>query len=287
MIDRLIDNLPDSARQSQAFASLLISMGPDRVRAHLDELMSYGLFDWAITDAEATEVFRMITLLPAADQTTIVGGMTAQMRARFVDNLPGLVVIDQSQFDALRRFFDATPDAEVDTLMALLGLRFNIDVTTEDGGTWDKAVLTRSWDVLKMLPPAHVAANPDLERLLMYSSTSIEGYANSDGDAAMATGGQNVDTTNETGAFTNPGDPLFGVNMWDTTLRHEIGHRVDPQVNATDGYCKTAYAAYYDPSGGSKGALLTGRDDPTKAWFDSSVDPQGGAGSVDPTTQVG
>ncbi|WP_199351155.1 hypothetical protein [Haliangium ochraceum] len=40
-------------------------------------------------------------------------------------------------------------------------------------------------------------------------------------------------------------------------------------------------AAYYQPPG-EKGALLAGRDDATKAWFDANVDPQNGAGGTLP-----
>lgn len=96
---------------------------------------------------------------------------------------------------------------------------------------------------------------------------------------------------NTTPAVTLNGKFIQEAYSWGKWVSYDVSARTrqvsNYQFRAPGEWFAEAYAAYYDPSGGSKGALLTGRDDPTKAWFDSSVDPQGGAGSVDPTTQVG
>lgn len=58
------------------------------------------------------------------------------------------------------------------------------------------------------------------------------------------------------------------------------------QFRAPGEWFAEAYAAYYQPPG-AKGALLVGRDDATKAWFDANVDPRGGAGGTTPAAPGG
>jgi hypothetical protein len=387
--------------------------------------------------AGATQAFDLIKAMPAAQQATIVGQLTVAQRADLANHLTHAAMTSPVEQGALRHCFDATPDAEVDTLSQWVHLRFRVKVeasTDSQGKPWTKVGLRRSWDVLEVLPPSHVANNPDLASLTRYESTDIEGWADSAGEAAIGYGaGNDPDNENETGSFTDPGDPLFGKNMFDATVRHEVGHRVDDRVggpaytrtadggewlewnttagmaqrivaasggkisswadagektailgclqkviddqdpndidnrlealpftkdHATDPAHKTkldditgddavaalrvafsdqgpwftatggvilggriyqesydgewvsykqsarakkfsqyqfrapgewfaeAYATYYQPPG-AKGALMAGLDDPTKAWFDKSVDPQGGKGGTTPAPAAG
>lgn len=276
-INRLIDNLPDSARQTSAFANLLIAIGPTAVKKHITDMLSYGLFDWVITDGEASEVVRMIATLPAADQKKVAAALSNKSLSRLAHNLPQSAVIGQDRYDVLRRLFDATPAGEVDTLMKWLGLRFNITVKVHKKAKWDKTALRRSWDVMKMLPAAHVAANPDLSTYSKYDSKSIEGWASDSGEAAMGYGKQNLDTTNESGAFTNVGDPLYGKNLWDATVRHEVGHRVDPQVNASDGYCATADGgnwAHWSSGSGMAERMVKASNGAINTWSDAKQKKQ-------------
>jgi hypothetical protein len=221
---------------------VLVALGPDAVLPYVQGLLSYGVFDWAVTDAEAAEVFQIIKALGAAQQATITTKLGATFRGRLSSNLKRVSVIGPEEYALLRAMFDATPDAEVQTLCNWTALRFNLKVTdTSDssGTAWDKRGLQRCWDVLAMLPAEHVESNGDLKSLTRYRSGSIEGWASDRGEAAIGYGdGNDIDNTNETGAFTDAGDPLRGTNMFDATVRHEIGHRVDASVGGP-AYCAT------------------------------------------------
>lgn len=239
---RLLDNLPEAAKRTSGYTKVLVAMGPDAVLPYVQGLLSYGVFDWAVTDGEAAEVFQLIRVLGAAQQTTLATKLGASFRGRLASNLKRVSVIGPEEYALLRVLFDATPEAEVQTLCNWTALRFNLKVaesTDAKGAAWDKRGLRRCWDVLAVLPPEHIESNGDLKSLTRYRSGSIEGWANKKGEAAIGYGdGNDIDNTNETGSFTDPGDPLFGVNMFDSTVRHEIGHRVDASVGGP-AYCAT------------------------------------------------
>jgi len=177
---------------------------------------------------------------------------------------------------ALRKQFDATPESDVDKLCRLVAQRFSLKVTStsdSSGAPWDKAGLRRCWDVLEMLPPEHVSKNRDLKSLTRYRSGSIEGWASDSGEAAIGYGaGNNIDTETEVGAFTDASDPLRGKNIFDATVRHEIGHRVDagvggPAYTASDdgGGWQT-----WDGSAGMAERIVTASGGKISSWPDAT-----------------
>jgi hypothetical protein len=239
---RLLENLPEAAKRTSGYTKVLVALGPDAVLPYLQGLLSYGVFDWAVTDSDAAAVFQIIRSLSAAQQATMTTKLGVLYRSRLSSNLKRVSVIGPEEYAVLRVLFDGTGDAEIATLCNWTALRFNLKVTdsTDSAGTaWDKRGLRRCWDVLAMLPPEHIESNGDLKSLTRYRSGSIEGWASDEGEAAIGYGdGNDIDNTNETGAFTDAGDPLRGTNMFDATVRHEIGHRVDSSVGGP-AYCAT------------------------------------------------
>jgi hypothetical protein len=231
---RLLDNLPASAKATSGYTKVLIALGPAGVQQYVQDLLSYGLFDWAVTDGDAAEVFHIFCALSAGDQATLAGTIGPTFRARLASNLARSATIGANEHAVLRRLFDNTPDAEIQTLQQWVAVRFNLTVGSSsdaNGQAWDKNGLRHCWDVLGALPPSHVESNTDLSSLTRYRSGDIEGWASNDGEAAIGYGaGHDLDNTNETGAFTDAGDPLRGKNLFDATVRHEVGHRVDDQV---------------------------------------------------------
>jgi hypothetical protein len=218
-------------------------MGPAAVQPYITSLLSYGVFDWAVTDADAAQVFELIKAMEPGQQTTIITRLGATFRGRLATNLQRISVIGPTEYALLRRCFDGTPATEVDTLCRWAALRFNLTVTStsdDTGAPWDKNGLKRCWDVLGALPAEHVENNGDLKSLTRYRSGDIEGWASDDGEAAIGYGdAHDLDNTNETGDYTDAADPLRGKNMFDATVRHEVGHRVDesvggPAYEATD-----------------------------------------------------
>lgn len=196
-----------------------------------------------------------------------------------IENLPRAVTIGPGEHDVLRVLFDNTPAAEVTTLCRWVALRFNLRVgvsTDENGAPWDKRGLRRCWDVLEMLPAAHVENNADLSSLTRYRSSDIEGWASPDGEAAIGYGKHDIDNTKESGNFTDASDPLRGTNMFDATVRHEIGHRVDEQVGGP-AYCATdAGGAWktWDTADGMAARMVGESNGPISNWKDEDEKKQ-------------
>jgi hypothetical protein len=245
-IDRLLDNLPASARQSQAFGKVVVAMGPARARPYIQELLSYGLFDWAVTDGDITAAMVIINQLPPAEQAEVITGMDLRFQVRFATNLhPGAGVSNE----LLQRLFDAMPDTELGALKALLGARFGFEVGERESGSWDAAGLRQAWVVLAPLPPGHVRDNEMLDLFLSGGSADGSGYYRGSDDSAVieysditkqgSYGGIMVD--DGAGGQTDVG-LHSNVNLFNTVVRHEIGHAVDAQMGASGpgGYCESA-----------------------------------------------
>ncbi|HWU87717.1 MAG TPA: hypothetical protein VN253_10605 [Kofleriaceae bacterium] len=224
----------------------------------------------------AAAAFDRLKALDEAQQTSVITHLSPALRGKLAHGIQKNAATGDTAHEVLRRCFDATPTGEVDTLCRWTALRFDLAVTStsdSSGAPWDKRGLRRCWDVLQMLPAAHVADNKDLKSLTRYRSGSVEGWASDDGEAAIGYGSSNnIDTLNETGDFTDAKDPLRGKNMFDATVRHEIGHRVDagvggPAYTASDngGGWKT-----WDGSHGMAERIVTASGGKISSWSDAT-----------------
>jgi hypothetical protein len=114
--------------------------------------------------------------------------------------------------------------------------------------SFTKQGLTQMWTVCETLPPAAVENNPRLFHILRNQNNGpgnayyagpqngaqgdiLMGYGN-DGQLAQNVGG-NLDMVYQAGG-TGPGAPAVNMPMFNATLRHEIGHAVDAQLNVMD-----------------------------------------------------
>ncbi|MFC0109632.1 hypothetical protein [Kibdelosporangium aridum] len=247
---RLLDNLPANVRQTSAFTKVLVAMGPDAVQPYVDSLLSYGVFDWAITDDDATGVFRILVALQPAQQATLAQKLGGTSRARLADNLVRSSTIGDAEHGALRVLFDATPDSEVETMKLWMKLRFRIEFGTQTSGSevaeeWDGASLRRMYNVLQSLPPGAVEGNPELLRIDRYRDTGpAGGYYGSDRRIAMGYGDLRA-RDGVVDPVANPGGsgmsvvpaPLQGQNLFDGVVRHEVGHAVDNRLGLSQTYC--------------------------------------------------
>jgi hypothetical protein len=73
LLDKLIEFLPEDARfepqaHMQTFLALLEARLPEKNIRFTENLLSYGLFDWAVRDREAEFAYRLIRRLPLAAQ---------------------------------------------------------------------------------------------------------------------------------------------------------------------------------------------------------------------------
>ncbi|HEU4727617.1 MAG TPA: hypothetical protein VFT22_07005, partial [Kofleriaceae bacterium] len=181
-----------------------------------DEILK--LLDSHATAASAAQAFGILKRLDAAEQTAAITQIGASPRSRLATHLTHAAVSGEAEHAAVRHCFDATPDGELATLAHWVALRFDLKVTStadSSGAPWDKVGLRRCWDVLEVLPAAHVENNADLKSLTRYRSDYIEGYASDSGEAAIGYGPKNhPDTDLEVGAFTDAKDPLRGKNIF-------------------------------------------------------------------------
>ncbi len=246
---RLLDNLPSSAKQTSGFTKVLVAMGPDAVQPYLESLLSYGVFDWAVTDDDAATVFRIFMAITPPQQVVLTGKLGAKFRHRLADNLAHAATVGDAEHTTFKVLFDNTPDAELDTLKLLVGVRFKIDVGTKAGSgdtplEWDAAGLRRMYNVLQALPPGAVEANPDLARIDRYVGGGWGGYYSESKDK-IGVGYTNVKGLDQVAnpdnpggvGMANPGDPLAGHNIFDGVIRHEVGHAVDKQLGLSKKYC--------------------------------------------------
>lgn len=238
---RLLDNIPAAARATTAYTKVIVAMGPDAVMPYLTSLLSYGIFDWAITDSEAETVFRVCMALPEAQQLELVNKFDTKLRHRFADNLQREATAGEKEQSLIRFLFDKTPDDEVDTLKLWMTIRFRVKFGTEsssgEGGLeWDGPSLRRMYNVLQALPPGAVEANPSLTDIDRYKDTKGAGGYYQEG---LTSGGQvalgtknltDVDRPGVTAGFTEVADPLVGQNIFDDVVRHEVGHSVDNKL---------------------------------------------------------
>jgi hypothetical protein len=132
--------------------------------AEIKNLLSYGLTDWVVTDAEVERATKLLGSLPRDLQGKVLMELGPDMRERLVANLAevegddlgavlgsmdlgvvralpeaqqldlleklgaGGTILDPKQLTLLQRWFDATPDGNTKLLARILGIRFGAEV---------------------------------------------------------------------------------------------------------------------------------------------------------------
>ncbi len=229
------------------------------------ELTSYGLFDWAITDAEATSALQHLGLLPIDHIAGARDAIGTKHWTRLIENLPaeqkqtrayakvvaGLRAhMDGStpSSDELRTWFDVLPDNELPALAVLMGMRFGFEVGGRDGSNWTAASLRRAWGVLEQLPPQHVQDNDMLDLFLRDQGGAGAGYYDPSDQSGVVGFGADLEETGSYGEIMVTDDEgnevdvglHSNVNLFNTVVRHEIGHAVDERLGVSTSYATTA-----------------------------------------------
>lgn len=93
LIDKILRHLPegrylDTADHAETLVALMRSRLPVRNIAFVEDLLSYGLFDWAVRDYEAKFAYRIIKLLPLSEQYRFRQRANGKWYMRLVQNLP-------------------------------------------------------------------------------------------------------------------------------------------------------------------------------------------------------
>lgn len=240
-LDRLIENLPDSAKTGPAYQRVLAAIGVVRALPSAEESLSYGLFDWAVTDTDVSNVFNTMANLPPPQQEVFLAGLerngtlgrlinnsNAGHQARYirpwVNSLtPGRLTAGQQRI--LRVIVTESDDGALPTLILAAGTRFDVPVgrgaiASLTAADWTVPALRQTYLALDGLPDGHVARNAAFRRLGAFT------------EGADAQG----ETT--TGVYSGRRREL-DMNVAETELSqtalHETGHAVDKQMGWTQG----------------------------------------------------
>ncbi len=190
---------------------------------------------------------------PAANYALVKG---ANKVLDVVNGLPRGARMGERTCQHLRAWFFAET-ASVPLASAMLSARFNFTVggtgsySHASVGPWDMAGLHQIWPVLERLPPAQVEGNDRLLHMLRnpsgddggaYYGSLIDDPNRESGDVVM--GYSNVNATRTDAAFgvgvysaggRGAGSAEVPMNVFNATMRHEIGHAVDRQLNLMKG----------------------------------------------------
>jgi hypothetical protein len=251
---RLLDNVPAKARRSPGFAKVLIAMGPAKFKPFVNELLSYGVLDWAIRDSEVEVVCDVLQALPADQQVTFLQSMDATKLSRLAHNLGKGVHVSN---ELLKTLFKAVPDADLGAMEAVFERRFNVSLSTwflkrwmmSVKQKWDAPGLRRLWTIFEQLPPGHIQDNDKLDTFLRAGETNGSGVYYGSFDAGVV----EYSDVNRNGSYGRimvddgaGGKKDVGlnsnVNSFSTVVRHEVGHSVDAKISASSsgGYVRTA-----------------------------------------------
>ncbi|MCB9541703.1 MAG: hypothetical protein R3F65_06220 [bacterium] len=242
-VGRLLDNLPDNALTDPAFPKVVVALG-DAGAAYASRLLP-GTINFANSDAEWALVAQFIARLDAGMQLVHVVGFGPEGMARLGKNMPAGVRFDDL---VLKTMFDLIPDTELTALMVVMSRRFNFEVGTRDGGNWTADGLRRGWAILEQLPPGHVAGNDALDLFLVNNGADGGGYYRGSDDSAVIgysditkTGSYGQVRVDDGAGGTTDVGLNSNVNLFDTVVRHEIGHAVDAKMGITNdgGYTST------------------------------------------------
>lgn len=202
---------------------------------------TYGYYvDWILEYAGARQ---FLQFLVNHDPSQMIGALDKSGKwTPFLDKLPkgmGLMPADKT---ALFTLFNSTKD--INRQVKLFEIRFNVKATKAGGTAWESKGLKRTWEMLNILPAADVEGNPNLDYLYRAGSGDTSGESDMSSYVAywydVARLGE-IDT----GTYTDPGDPMHKMKIFDGTIIHEIGHTVDgPEQKYSKTYCKT------EPGGG-------------------------------------
>jgi hypothetical protein len=210
---RLLDNLPAGARNSAAFTRVLCALGPAAIQPYIQDLLSYGVFDWAITDGDVRTIFQVLTTLDTDSAIALYQRLNATFRSRLRTNMPQGGAMPASMRQFLYTLIERGA-VELAEAKQLFEVRFRHPLSGSGAGVtaadWDMDKLKLLWRQLDALPDADVSENQ-----IWGAMTAIAG----------------------SGGFYKGSHIEIGVQASEAkmthTVRHEIGHGVHAQLQST------------------------------------------------------
>ena len=275
-VTRLLDNLPDRDKTGPQYTRIIQALGP-RTAGFVENRLSRGLFDWAVTDEDAGDVFNvfanytpvqqdqfMESLLDRKRLATLIANATGSQEALYlrpwIEHLRPVSAafnLTFKQDEILRVITMETDTAE--TARIALGVRFNLDVGTvtpaqqvSTGKPADQVLpasftlsqLRDAFKVLEQLPPGHVERNNALDRLTRFRS------GDSGSESAWYSSSSNEASIGATGAD----------SQFENFVRHEVGHGVDQKLGraaTAPPADKAGWVQYLDATGAAIAAVTS------------------------------
>lgn len=267
-IDRLLDNLPDSAKAGPGYQRVLAAIGQARALGYATDLLEYGVFDWAITDADAGRVLNVFANLPEAEREAFLLGLERAGRlGRLFDNataehyaqhiLPWVRSLTRGglsgdQRDILRRLVENAPDDPIEILQTATEVRYDVAVgpsTIPDlaPAPWNAKRLRATYLALNELPDAHVAHNRELTRFGQFSVGQSSGTGANSNSLVIVSGtydssvrelgvnAQDFVLPAQRGADGQMRPPVKVESDLTGTLIHETAHAVDAEMGWSTG----------------------------------------------------
>ena len=269
-VNRLLDNLPDSAKTGDAYKRVIDALGSAGTMEYATDQLSYGFFDWAVTDAEISRVFNIFVTLSAPEQEKLLLGLQkANMLTRLLKKAavgsfrlyldPWLKTLTPGRLSAqqrgiVRTIVEQAPDSPIDTLMLATKARYDVDIgptiqskLAASAVNWTGSRLREAYLILDHLPEAHVTRNQMLIRFGQFSEpqtvvgngTQITGGVYSSGDRELAINSENISqrmVNQQTGEVTFQEESREARrDRVQNTVLHETGHAVDAQMGWSTG----------------------------------------------------
>lgn len=236
--DRLLDNLPDIARSGPPYQRVMQALGVARTVDNAVSDLSYGLFDWAVTDRDVLGVYNTFANLTVVQQERFLLALHRAGRfGRLVSNSSGSHLslhlhpwirrltaggVTTDQRTLLRTVVENTDD--LPTLTLVTQTRFNMRVgpttqTDRPSVPWNATQLQRTYLTLDQLPEAHTATNRALTGLGQFSQPASGNLI--------------------TAGVYGPNKQELAINVQGRadadTIRHETGHAVDARIGYSIG----------------------------------------------------
>ena len=222
-VKRLLDNIPGDAKNSVAYARLLVGFGPQYATSRLNELQVMFL---------------------AGKGEDALEGLPLEHIDVLVAALPDGGKLSEWQEAMLHSVFLSLPDSDLARLDSLFEKRFDMELKafepskgdTAIGVDWDAPQIRRLWTVLMHLPEADVENNESIDSMERYNQPGESGGGWFWGYKDQIAMGFETSEINDTVTWQEEGDAVQGDVYFDHALRHEVGHAVDDR----DGIMKSA-----------------------------------------------
>ncbi len=201
---------------------------------------------WART--RNASVFDMLAQIPESNVQSFMRWLGEANRRRLAAAVTHAMVTTDQRRRAVRAMFDATPDGEFRTLVAVFTARFRVRPT--GGGDsprpFTAPAVRRLYNLFQALPEGAVADNPSFGSLGRERGRDGSGYyVDSSGAVVISYTRltERWDRTDATAGRVSSGrgmgvnNALTGQNVFDSVVRHEVGHAVDNRLNLNATYC--------------------------------------------------